>query len=801
MINRPLFIPTALSIALMSPVQAQESLALEEIIVTSQKRVASLQDTPISVVAFGQDELEAIGAFEAGQVAEYAANVSIDRQPSSLDNYGYSIRGVGTGETSLLVENTVGVYIDGVYIARNTGAVFDVVDLERIEVLRGPQGTLYGRNTIGGAVNIITAKPSEEFGFKQHLTFGNRDFLRSKTTLDTGLLGDMFSAKLTYNFNEKDGLVNNSVHGNKLGAQESDAYRIALRLTPSDSFTADYTYDNSKRQSNGAMSQIVATRAPNNQLGGAITQAATAFASADRLDSLPMANAPGKDTNSDIEMHTITLEWEATDNLTIKYVGSMREWDSSTTGTDFGSFASDGATVLQDPTVAPGQFVPAGELRSVFLAERISDNEQMTHEFQFLGNLLDGKLQYTAGLYYFEEESNEANPQSFILPAIFAFGTQPAGAQAFLCGDFVSPAPCFGKDVQLSTPLFEYGSENDSIAAYGQFTYAFSDALDLTVGLRYTEDDKSAYLRNSRITNPDGSIRENAAEDDWSNVSGGLTLNYAWNDDVRTYFTVANGYRAGGFGARSASREDFQLGFDEETVTNYEVGIKSDWADSRVRLNGAIFFMDYQDAQVNSFKAGEGGASSVTLNAGELEIKGLELELTAQVTEGLRLMLNYGYTDAKYTEFITQRTDPLTALPSPGPTADPVTGNEDISSFAVVGRTPKNNGAFIASYDAPAFSWGQLNLRAEVTYRDKMVFHPQLNAFDSTDDQTLVHARATLSEMSVLGGDLSVGLWGRNLTDEEYREWGIDFGTLGFAIDSFKEKRSYGVDLIYRFGG
>jgi len=169
----------ALCAVTTSAANAQNSLALEEIIVTSQKRVESLQDTPISVAAFGSEELQAIGAYEAGQVAEYTANLTIDRQPSSLDNYGYSIRGIGSGETSLLVENTVGVYIDGVYIARNTGATFDIVDLERIEVLRGPQGTLYGRNTIGGAINIITAKPQEEFGFKQHVTVGRRSLLRS----------------------------------------------------------------------------------------------------------------------------------------------------------------------------------------------------------------------------------------------------------------------------------------------------------------------------------------------------------------------------------------------------------------------------------------------------------------------------------------------------------------------------------------------------------------------------------------------------------------------------------------------
>ena len=779
---------------------AQGELALEEVIVTAQKRSESLQDTPISVAAFNQQELEDIGVFETGQISEYTANLSISRQPASLDNYGFSIRGVGSGETSLLVENTVGLYLDGVYMARNTGSTFDLVDLERIEVLRGPQGTLYGRNTIGGAINIITRKPADEFGFQQHFTFGSRDFLRSKTSVDTGKLGDLLSARFSYNYNEKDGLVNNSVHGNKLGEQESDAYRIALRFTPGDNFSADYTYDNSERQSNASLSQIVATRPPNNLIGGAITRQATAFANAERVNSLPMPHSPGMDTFSDLESHALTLEWTLGDNITLKSITAQREWDSGTTGTDFGGFPADGATVLQDPTVAPGQFIPAGEYVSVFRAERASDNEQFTQEFQVLGETMDGKLQYTLGLYYFEEQSNEDNPQWFVLPATFAFGSQPAGIQSFLCADFTftHPAPCFGKDVLLSSPIFQYGSDNESTAAYGQFTYAVSEALDVTLGLRYTEDEKEAYLRQGRILAADGSIPTNLAADEWDNTSGSLTLSYAFNDDVRGYATWSEGYRSGGFGARSTSAEDFALGFDEETVTNYELGLKSDWMDSRLRINAAIFYMDYEDAQVNSFRAGEGGASTVVSNAGVLEIQGGELELTAQLSQGLRLALTYGYTDATYDEFITGRLNPVTGLAAPGPTVNAI-GNEDISDSATVARAPENNGSAILSYNFPPFAFGQLNLRLEASYQDEMVFHPQLNLYDSTEDQTLVHARATLHDLRVLGGNLSVAVWGRNLTDEEYREWGIDFGTLGFAIDSFKEKRSFGIDLIYRF--
>ncbi len=796
-------IASAVALAASAPSYAQDGMALEEVIVTAQKRSASLQDTPISVAAFGQEELVAMGVNDIGHIAQYTANLSIDRQPSSLDNVGFSIRGVGTGETSLLNENTVGMYVDGVYIARSTGSVFDIVDLERIEVLRGPQGTLYGRNTIGGAINVISEKPLDEFGVKQIFTGGSRGLFRSKTTVDTGKLGDMFSAKFAYNYGEHDGLVENSVHGNELGANDSTAYRIALRLTPTDNFTADYTYDNSERQSNAALSQIVATRPPMNQLGGAITNQATAAASPDRLGSLSMPNAPDEDAYSDVEMHTLTLEWAINDSMSVKYIGAKREWDSGTTGTDFGGWQSDGATVLQDAT-GPfiGQYVPEGEYVSMFHASRVSDNEQTTHEFQLLGDAVDEKLQYTLGVYYFEEESNEDNPQTFVLPAEFAYGSQPQGLKSFLCADptFSDPNACIGKDAVLSAPIFQYGSDNESTAFYGQVTYSFTDALDITGGIRYTEDKKKAYLRQSRIIADDGvTLPVNTAEDEWDNTSGSLTANYSWNEDIMTYATFSQGYRAGGFGARATSAADFALGFDEETVTNYELGLKSDWMDSRVRLNGAIFYMEYDDAQVNSFKAGEGGASSVVTNAGELEIKGLELELTAQLTEGLRLMLNYGYTDASYSEYITGRIDPVTALPDPSDAADEL-GNEDISDIAKVGRTPENNGSMILSYDFQPFSWGQLSIRGDVTYRDEMVFHPQQNLYDSTEDQTLINARMTLSQMQVLGGNLMLSAWGTNLADEEYREWGIDFGALGFAIDSFKEGRAYGLDITYEFG-
>jgi len=188
------------------------------------------------------------------------------------------------------------------------------------------------------------------------------------------------------------------------------------------------------------------------------------------------------------------------------------------------------------------------------------------------------------------------------------------------------------------------------------------------------------------------------------------------------------------------------------------------------------------------------------LNAGEVEISGLELEMTAILTEGLRLVFNYGYVDAEYKEFLTQRLDPITSFPDPSDAATPITGVEDISGIASMARTPENNASAILAYDFQPFSWGELSARVEANYRDEMTFHDQLNFYNSTDDQTLINARATLGNIQVMNGILSVSAWGRNLNDEEYREWGIDFVTVGLIVNTFQETRSYGIDITYEFG-
>ncbi len=789
--------------------------ALEEIIVTAQKRAESIQDTPISIAAFDTEELQLMGVVEIGTVADYLVNVQIDKQSGSLDNYGYNIRGVGAFLTNLLNDSAVGVYLDGVYLSRSTSTAYDVVDLERIEVLRGPQGTLYGRNTIGGAINLITKKPGEEFGFKQKLTMGNRDRLRSNTTIDTGSLGNGVSAILSYNIDERGGLVNNLYNGTEQGEFESDAWRIALRWQPTDTFTADLTFDKANRDNNGNLYQISMMRPLNASIGGALSQQAAAYGSMDRLGTAPAYYTSGLDSFSDIKMKTLTLEWTISDQISLKYIGADREWEGGTTGTDFGSFPSDGVTVMGDTNPSSPWFyfgatgnqpVPAGTHVSIFYANRLSQNDQESHELQLIGESADSKLQYVLGLYSFEEQSYEDNPQYFTMPASFLYGQLDSGTQGFLCGAELVPGfgPCFGKDGVASQPDFEYGGDFESQAIFGQFTYSITEDLDLTLGIRYTEDDKKAFFANTNVSQggipiPAGT-RVNA-DNSWSNTSGAVIANYAINEDMMVYGSISTGYRSGGYTPRGSTVEGFQTGFDEETVTSYELGIKADLFDSSLRINSALFYVDYEDKQVASFEAGTGGATNVIYNAGQAEITGLEIELTAQITDAVRLNVNYGHIDAEFDEFISGRLDPVSGFPAPdvtNPSFNPATLEEDIADTAVFSMTAENSASAVLSYDFPRTSWAAINARIEFTYRDGMVFHPLNVLYDATDDQTLLNARVTFSEIEMFGGNLTIAGWGRNLADEEHREWGIDFGgAIGLINNSYKELRSYGIDLIF----
>ena len=814
-------------IALPASAQSERASGLEEIVVTAQRREESLQDTPIAITAFTEGKLNDLGVFDVSQVADFAPNVLIQKQPSSNSNMNIVIRGMSQGETSLLADPKVGFYIDGVYMSKTVGAVFDVVDLERVEVLRGPQGTLFGRNSTGGAVNVTTKKPSGELGAKLEGSVGNFGYERYGGSVDLPAVANV-AAKLSFNRMQTDGWADNNYRGTpqqpatnvekNLASEDNQSYRIALRWTPREDLSFDYSYDNTDNNGVPAPFQIVkvkdslyngftTTPADFQLLGGALFQqmAATVGDPKKRRDEYELDAVT--DEWLEVKGHTFIAEWQAMDGVAFKYIYGKRKTDSGYGSTDLDGGAYTARDLFYGSLVGNNNPLAAPGFNAA-IDEGLIDMD--SHELQLIGVAMDDRLNYTAGLFYYEEDVSQDNPQTLSIPIEFflssvagasgpaaaaqlratynAFGYCVSGG-SFCQGTQRLPVPApFSTDPYIPGLMdFYYGQSTESWAAYGQATYDITEQWQLTLGLRYTEDEKDAFLYNQNIP---GYTKEDpiTADDKWDNLSYKANVNYAITDDMSVYLTYATGYNGGGFNARASNLASFTTPFEEEEVETWELGLKSEWLDNRVRFNAAVFTNDYTDIQIAQFEAGSGGASSRIVNAGQGTYQGVEFDIVVVPVEGLTIDATYGYLDAEFDEYEAR---------------NPVTNQlEDISGVTTPAQTPENSASLGVQYDFEPFSFGALSARVDVAYKDAFTFHPFNNQYDSTDDRTLVNGRLSLNDIKLDCCDdsaLRVSLWGKNLTDEEYRNWGIDFSSLGFAGNVYGEPRTYGLDVVYTY--
>lgn len=802
------------------PVAAQpegRATALEEIVVTAQRREASLQDTPISITAFTEAKLADIGAFDVTRVADFTPNVLMLKQPSSNVGMNLAIRGIGEGDPAVTADPKVGLYIDGVYTSKTASAVFDVIDLERIEVLRGPQGTLFGRNSTGGAVNVITRKPSGTLATRLEGSLGNYGYSRMGGSIDLPAVADV-ATKISYARKRTDGWADNNYTGpavqpaldveEDLGSQDNESYRIALRWTPREDLTIDYSYYNVDYTGVPTPHQIVAVKTSMYDGFNVTPFDFAAFGGSLYQQMARNVGDPDKrkrdfdfETQTEeyleVDSHTFTAEWSATDHLAIKYIYANRDTSFGYGGNDLDG----GAYTARDLFYGVFQGNSGAIPTAGFAASDTSEIDMETHEFQFIGDALDDRLKYTAGVFFYEENTREENPQTLALPIAFvaqqgaftpdigqlydAAGFCPAAYYGYLCvGTQRLPIPGATDSGIAGMIDNAWGQKSESVAIYGQGTYAITEELELTLGVRYTEDEKDAFLFNQNMS---GYTRESPirAGEEWNNTSYLANLRYAVTDEASVYLSYSTGYNSGGFSARATNAPAFQAPFDKEEVEAWEMGLKSQWWDNRARLNMAVFHNTFTDLQVPQFEAGAGGSSSRTVNAGEMTLQGIEIDAVIVPVEGFTIDLSYGYLHHEFDEYIQR--NPATDL------------LEDISDRVTLPHAPENSASLGLQYDFTPFSFGALSARVDVSYKDKVVFHPFQNQYDSTDDRTLVDARLSLNDIAVGAGKgtLRVSLWGKNLGDEEYRAYGIDWGSLGFAGVNFGEPRTYGMDVVY----
>ncbi len=715
---------------------------LEEVIVTAQKKEQSLADVPVSITAITRDTIEALGIASAQDIGALTPNLQISDSPGNANGLTINMRGSVTINPALTLEPTVGVYLDGVYIGKNTGGIFDVVDLERVEVLRGPQGTLYGKNTLGGAVNFVSRKPSEELSGDVRIGGGELSRQAFRVRADVPL-SDNIRTSFAYSQETRDGIVDNiDFSGQIAGANppstkdfgniDKKSMRIAIDADLSDSLNAFYNYDSFETDQNPRffqMTRIVPVPG--------LTDGIIGWDSPNRFDQGSLDGAGGDDV--EVSGHSLTLTY-TTDEFTVKSITGSRSIESYD---------------MLDWDATPFHLLQTS---------RDVDYDSFSQEFQFLR---DGEnLSYVAGFYYFEEEGSVINPLDL---------------------------PLYG------SPLLDvvYGLDNQSWAIFAQVDYVPASMQDLTItlGARYSEEDKNVF-RSFGIPAFGLTILDNfkPAEASYDNFSPSIALNYSVSDELNVYARVARGWKAGVFNAESNNPVILADPIDEELVTSYEAGFKFRSASGNLTLNGAVFMNDIEDMQISRFNQAEAG--SVFTNAGAATITGAELELAFALSEGTTLGLNVGMLDAEYDEYLDEcRLDANFGNPCPaGVAPGDVYDAKNVNSFPYTPELTYN--AFLQH--GMALAGGMLTARLDYAYTDDFAIFPDPYNVVNTriDSYGLLNARLDW-EGEIASQNVRVGIWSKNLTDEEYRMNGIEWGLL--TTMQYGDPELWGIDLTVYF--
>ncbi len=740
---------------------------LEEVVVTAQKREERLQEVPIAITAMNSEALMDHGITDLEGVIKSTPSMAFSHYPPTSNTLSIYMRGTGVVDAGqITVDSAVGIYQDGFYISRGQMVTFDLADIERVEVLRGPQGTLYGRNTTGGAVNLISKKPSGEFGYKQEIGFGNNGRFRNLSVIDLPQWGGL-SAKLSVLKRGKDGYVKNLGSTHDFGEENQTAGRLALRWDTGGPLTADYFYERGDLDST-----------PLYFTNSALVGLVPGYSNRGRPESHSYRAIDLPESPGELESHGLTFNWEVNDALTLKSLTGYR-----------------------DLSVAYNQ-----DYAETFLVGFRSLDDIRSHEFsqelQAVGSALDGRVDYVAGLYYFEEAGRHF--QNIVIT-----NALPGSLPLLL-----------NKDRNVAM-------RSRSQAAFAQLTWTpplFDDRLGLTVGGRYTRDERSAerqllttYFGFPIAQEPaPGIINSNDLESSRFNPS--FTANLAWMEDVNTYLRVATGYKAGG-SSESVDVGQFGITFAPEDVKVFELGLKSYLFDRRLRVNAAAFSSKYEDMQI-FFNSSPSDASVVLgLNAGRATIRGLELEAFWQPIYSLSFALAYTYLDAKYDEVRAPGGTIFDPAVNPASPYQVGQNAKDLFSFAHAPENTLNldlNWILLRrdSSDLTAifgFHWEDHSVNNSGSGpgvpNNEVVLRPAYSLLDGR-----LSWRTELEN----GSNLRLDLWGKNLADKARPLFVLaaaspvpvrdpltgvvtPAGYGGTVPIAWAERRTYGVSLVYEF--
>ena len=716
---------------------------LEEIVVTAQKRQESLQDVPVAVTAVTSDQLENLQVRSLAALSGLAPNVTQVASVSGSDPI-ITMRGIIGGNATNGTDTAVAMYIDGVYLARTTGASFDVADIERVEVLRGPQGTLYGRSSTGGAVNFITSGPKGEMGGRIEATVGNFDRRRVKVRFDTPKIGN-FSFTGSYLHDEARGPIRNLSGGltwdfsaanrffkgkrksaKTLGAYNTDAAFFAARFeSPSGGVTVDYKFDMTSSDRTNIAQQILVDY---------VRVAPASLVSLKRLKavSMPMTTPERLRTFG----HSLTVSADLADGLTLKSITGYRGSKDSYTNDVAGS----------------GGAIPGAGTFGLTNGIFYEKTNGFSQEVQL--NYVSSQIDVIGGINYFHERTTSTAP-------VYIFQFVP-----FTVPKTSTLSPVVNGDVTAN---------NESIAAFVQATVHVTDQLDITGGIRHTKDDRAADERGAFLGVPRTDFAAKFSKTDWA-----ANISFRPSDDITLYAKASSGYLSGGVFAG--------FGFKPETVIQYEAGAKADLLDRRLRLNVAAFHTDYSDLQVASFYPVPGTANFAYYikNVADADIDGFEVEVTAVPVDGLTLSANYGYTKFDY---IT--TPPGVVNPSYRP--------KHSGAINLNYQFPEVGGGIQPTLDVNARYTGDQFLVPAAGNSVPYALNPGLVNALSKNSSWIVDARFTLAQIPLAGSKAKVSLWSKNLTNNRDLANATDATGGAIVNGQFRQPRTFGLDVGFEF--
>lgn len=757
------------------PVQSTGADALiEEVVVTARRREEGLQSAPIAISAYTGDSLDYRGVTRLDQLAKFAPGLTLENNPSfggASNSAAIYLRGIGQKEFLPTTEPGVGLYVDGVYVARSVGAILDIVDVERIEVLRGPQGTLFGRNTIGGAISVVTRQPEigGEVQGSLSASTGTDSLMHLSGSIE-GTVSETAAARLSVASFTQDGYVQRT-DGIDLGDDDTLTARLAVNWQPTDALSGQFSIDVTRDRENGPAMQLLGIDFTDlSQLQGLVLAPPPPMAFVHNVTTAALGpGQPCAATNA--AGQGVTSNPASANCYDSRYIGADGQNEGTAPALSETDLLGLSATLTYDisDTLELKSITAMRSLESEFARDgdhsphRISqfhddlEQDQFSQELQLLGSR--DNLNWILGAYYFNEDGDNVNTLDFTV-SNFRSG-----------GSF----------------------DNEAWAVFAQGTYDLSDALHLTLGGRYTDEQKSFtpdqiiyqnyYAGFSDLVPPDNPLAALDApflqagsrilpllekDIDISEFTPMANLSYDLSDDLMVYLSYSEGFKSGGFTQRvfppivapftaPVGTADIDLipTYDPEFVEVLELGFKGTFAGGRLRLNGALFSTDYEDLQVQVFNS----VAPVTQNIGKASIEGIELELLASPGNGWLVESSVSLLDASYDEIDT--------------------GNTLIGLSNDFERVPETTVSLGVSREMTLGANGTMVLRGDWSYRSETFNDAYNTPLLETESTDLIDASARW-----LSADESwtVILSATNLTDEEY----LVTGVYGTAFQSFE---------------